>query len=338
MTVGNHGRPLRFLCAVTGGWIAIRVAFLWPTIDSVPALIRAVAPVAQAQSLPQPLPPSLAASPPGRPVIRSASAGVAPRTRARREPPLAQTRVALALPGLVRFGEPETDAPPPPILPGVPRPPAAQPARSRWSGSAWIVARPGAGIAPGVVGGQLGGSQAGVRIAFALDTRRRLALAGRITTPLGPGLREAAVGLEWQPTRLPLRIVAEERVALDDAKTAPAIGIVGGVGPLALGGGFRLEAYAQAGVIKRSRAEPYADGAARAAHPLGDLGKAKLAAGAGVWAAAQRGATRVDVGPVLTLDVPLARQPVRFALEYRARVAGDARPGSGVTLTLGTDI
>lgn len=334
MIASNHGRPLRFLCAVAGGWIAMRVAFLWPAIDSVPAMIRLVAPVAQAQSLPQPLPPSLAASP----LVRPASAGVPPRTHARRKPPLVPAQIALAVPEQVRFGEPEADGDnPPPILPGVPRPPAAQPTRSRWSGSAWIVARPGDGIAPGVVGGQLGGSQAGVRIAYALDTKRRLALAGRVTTPLGPGLREAAFGLEWQPTRLPLRLVAEERVALDNAKTAPAIGVVGGVGPLALGGGFRLEAYAQAGVIKRSRAEPYADGAARAAHPLGDLGQAKLAAGAGVWAAVQRGAARVDVGPVLTLDVPLARQPVRFALEYRARVAGDARPGSGVTLTLGTD-
>ena len=334
----GHGRPLRFLCLVTGGWVGLRVVLLWPTIDSVPALIRAVVPIARAASR--------AAAPATSPV-RSARVVVmppGPRPRpARRDPPVDRTRVALALLGLVRFGGalPDERDPPPPLLPGVPRPVRAaspqSPLPSRWSGSAWFVARPGDGIAPGVVGGQLGGSQAGVRLAYLLDRERRIAIAGRVTTPLGPGLREAAIGVEWQPTRLPVRIVAEERFVLNDGKGGPALGVVGGVGPLALAGGFRLEAYGQAGVIRRSRTEPYADGAARATHALVAVGPVRLAAGAGVWAAAQRGASRVDVGPALTLDLPLAHQPVRFALEYRARIAGNARPDSGVALTLGTD-
>ena len=91
-----------------------------------------------------------------------------------------------------------------------------------------------------------------------------------------------------------------------------------------------------AGAIRRDRTEPYADGAARATRPLATLGAARLAVGGGVWAAAQRGAARVDVGPALTLELPLAGRAARFALDYRARAAGDARPGSGVALTLGT--
>lgn len=308
MIAASHGRPLRFLCVVTGGWIAMRVALLWPTIDSVPALIRAVIPAAQARARSNPA--RLALRPERPPTHLRPTPAPSLAAHIRHGSSVAAVRVALASVRSSGFGTQVAD--PPPVLPGVPRPFLPAPARSRWSGSAWFVARPGDGIAAGVVGGQLGGSQTGVRIAYAL-------------------------GLEWQPTRLPLRIVAEERVALDDAKTAPTIGVVGGVGPLALGHGIRLEAYGQAGVVGRTRTEPYADGAARAAHPLAGIGQSKLAAGAGVWAAAQRGASRVDIGPALTIDVPLARQPVRFALEYRARVAGDARPGSGVALSLGTD-
>lgn len=334
----GHGRPLRFLCVVAGGWIGLRVVLLWPTIDSVPALLDAIVPVARAAPS-----RSIPVAAPATRRIRRGGATEAERSptppATRRDPAVDPARLALALLGPVRFGDPERverDTPPP-ILPGVPRPERLAPARSRWSGSAWLVARPGGGIAPGVVGGQLGGSQAGVRIAYALDRERRIAIAGRATTPLGPGLREAAVGVEWQPTRLPVRIVAEERVALSDGRSGPALGVVGGVGPLALGGGFRLEAYGQAGVIHRTRTEPYADGAARATHPLTAFGQARLAAGAGVWAAAQRGASRVDIGLALALDLPTAHQPVRFALEYRTRVAGDARPDSGIALTLGTD-
>ena len=339
----GQGRPLRFLVAVTGGWIGLRVVLLWPWIDSVPALLHAIVPVARAETRAA-LPPALRGSAVGSYRARAVVTGIVrPAGRATRRPPVDPRRVALALLGLVRFGEPgepgEMGAnPAPPFQPGVPTPRPSRARSSRWSGSAWLVARAGgSGIAPGVVGGQLGGSQAGVRIAYALDRRHRIAIAGRVTTPLGAGLREAALGLEWQPTRLPVRIVAEERIALDAGTGGPAIGVVGGLGPLALAGGVRLEAYGQAGVIHRTRAEPYADGAARAMHPLLALGDVRLSGGAGVWAAAQRGASRVDIGPALTLDLPVAKQALRFGLEYRARVAGDAQPGSGVALTLGTD-
>lgn len=210
-------------------------------------------------------------------------------------------------------------------------------ATSRWSGNAWLVARGGSGIAPGVVAGQLGGSQAGVRIAYALDRKHRIALAGRVTTPLGPGLREAALGVEWQPTRLPVRLVAEERIALASGTNGPAIGVVGGFGPIGMPRGFRLEAYGQAGVIRRTDTEAYADGAVRVAHTLARIGTARLDLGAGAWGAAQRGAARLDIGPSLGLAFALGKQPLRLALDWRQRVAGDARPGSGPALVLGAD-
>ena len=240
----------------------------------------------------------------------------------------------------MRFGDPVPVEEPDPLFPGLPRaiphdPPARLP--SRWSGSAWLVARGGAGIAPGGLGGQLGESQAGARIAYLVDRRHRIALAARVTTPLGRGLREAAVGVEWQPTRLPVRLVAEQRFAIDGGRGGPALGVVGGVGPVALPLAFRLEAYGQAGVIRRAATEPYADGAARVAHPLAAIGGVRVDLGAGAWGGAQRGAARLDLGPSLGVSLPLGKQRVRATLDWRQRVVGDARPGSGTALTLGTD-
>jgi len=174
-------------------------------------------------------------------------------------------------------------------------------------------------------------------VAYLLDRKRRLAVAGRITSPLGSGLREASLGIEWQPTRLPVRIVAEQRVALNAGKGGPAVGVVGGFGPLPIGGGFRLESYAQAGAIHRDRTEGFVDGAAHLSHPVCAIGAVPIEFGAGLWGGAQRGAERLDVGPSLTAALPVAGRSLRLSLDWRERVAGRARPGSGVALTLGAD-
>ena len=51
----------------------------------------------------------------------------------------------------------------------------------------------------------------------------------------------------------------------------------------------------------------------------------------------QPGAARVDVGPRLTLRLPEVGQGSRIALDWRQRIAGDARPASGLALTLASD-
>ena len=337
-TAGARGRPLRFLALVTTGWVGLRTAMLWPQLDSAAAVLHAIAPVTIAAATPVAPPPRLAYQP--APISPQWHAAIARTLQPRQRRAADPTRVALALLGLVRYGDPQAveDAP---LLPGLPRPiPRPAPSAtlpSRWSASLWLVARGGSGIAPGSSGGQLGGSQAGVRIAYLLDRKRRIALAGRVTTPLGNGLREAALGVEWQPTRLPVRLVAEERIALDGGRSGPALGVVGGIGPVAIPLGFRLEAYGQAGIIRRTDTEAYADGALRVARPIATIGAARIDLGAGAWGGAQRGAARLDVGPSLAVTVPLSKHPVRLTLDWRERVAGSARPGSGPALTLGTD-
>lgn len=339
------GRPLRFLGVVLGGWVAVRVILLSQPVlvvelatPPMPKLPMAQVPRASMAWVPVPPAPPLAAPRPRLLTVATDHPFVSPTWQRYPGDP---DRVALAMLGLTRLG-PSEPVPQnagsrdnPPISPPLAFP-ARTPGASRLSGSAWLIARSGAGLSQSPLGGQLGGSQAGIRLAYAIDRQRRLALVGRIATPLaGPG-REAAAGIEWQPTRLPVRIVAEQRLAIDGGGGGPAIGVVGGVGPVPIGD-FRLEAYGQAGVIGRERGVGYADGAVRIERPMAKRHGVSLAAGIGAWGAAQPGAARIDVGPVLTATVPIRERRVRVALEWRARVGGQAAPGSGLALTIGGD-
>ncbi len=245
-------------------------------------------------------------------------------------------RVQMALMGLVQYGVPATGG-----TIAEPLPLAAQPERmaalpSRWSASAWLVARPGTGLGAAPGASQLGGSQIGLRVAWQLWPEQRIAAVGRVAAPLRGKGAEASLGIEWQPTAAPVRLVAEQRFGLDGTRGGTGLGLIAGYdGPAA--GGFRLESYGQAGAIRRRRTEPYADGAGRATHIVAERGRTRLAIGGGAWGAAQRNAARLDIGPSATLALPLGRQTARLALDWRQRIAGDARPGSGLALTLGSD-
>ncbi|WP_294258765.1 hypothetical protein [uncultured Sphingomonas sp.] len=206
---------------------------------------------------------------------------------------------------------------------------------SRWSGSAWFVLRPGQGIGAAPAAGQLGGSQYGVRVVRTLDRRGRLAAIGRIAGPLRGKGAELALGFEWQPARLPLRISVEERFGVDGIPGGPGLGAAAGV--TRDDTRFRLEAYGQAGAILRARLEPYADGALRLTRTVAQTRAAALGVGIGTWGAAQRGVQRLDIGPTLVTSVPIGALQARIALDWRQRIAGNARPGSGVALTLGSD-
>ncbi|MCW3835151.1 hypothetical protein ACFQ1E_01155 [Sphingomonas canadensis] len=337
----GRGRPLRFVAAVIAGWVGVRILLLWPQAGSLPAAIREFA------GLPRPA--EAAASPP--PSSAPAALRAASLPRPRRATPVpgfapdpAGMRIAML--NLFSVRGPANPAPPAGLRAATAywsgtRDPAVAtrlvPMDQRWSASGWIALRPAGGtpVAPGE--GQLGGSQAGARIAYAIDPVQHIALYGRVTAPLSGRGAELALGGEWQPTPLPLRLTAERRLALDGGPGGTGLGVVGGIDREGLPGGFRLEGYGQAGVVLRDREEPYADGAARATRPVGALGGMRLAVGGGAWGAAQRGAGRLDLGPSATLAVPAAGGSLHIALDWRQRVAGDARPGSGLALTLSGD-
>lgn len=210
---------------------------------------------------------------------------------------------------------------------------------SRWSGSAWAFARGGGHGRALSPDGQIGGGQAGARVLYRVAGG--LAVAARVSRTIGgPDQSEAALGLDWQPVpRLPIHLLVDRRIGLDGGgRSAWALGAAGGVYAVPLAPGWRLDGYGEAGLVGAHARDLYADGAVRAgrALSLGDRG-ATLTLGLGVWGAAQPGAARVDAGPSAVLRVPIEGRTISGALDYRARVAGDARPHSGLALTVGVD-
>lgn len=340
MSAGRTGRPLRFMGVVLGGWIATRIWWLWPVAAPLaPGGLRAVVPLAiTAAATASParsrilvsvaVPPPAVRRAPHAPAYASApvrqTAPPLPAPMLAR-PPLARhpdpNQARLGLLGMIRYGAP---APPPP-------------GASRWSGSAWSILRGGRQRA-GVATPQLGGSQIGARLAYALDAHRRLAIALRVSSAIAVRQQEAAIALEWQPRGLPVRLALERRVGVAGMRGGTALGVSGGVSERPLAAGFRLDGYAQAGAIARDGVEGYADGAVRIARPLWrERGGALLDLGVGAWGAAQRGAARLDVGPSAAMTLPLGARRVRVTLDWRERVAGNARPASGPAVSLGTD-
>ncbi|MEO5493082.1 MAG: hypothetical protein ABIR08_03545 [Sphingomonas sp.] len=312
------GRPIRFLGATALGWVAVRAFVLWPT--AVPAAIpRALVPAAFADGAPPatgilppritdinatPWQPQTASVERLRPIVARMDATFAPNTSA-----VAIPSAGRAVAGAAAAPPQSVLAPPPAILA------TTSPSANRWSASAWLVLRDGRGIAAGLGGGQLGGSQAGLRLAYTVDKARRVAIVGRVATPLKGLGREAAIGVEWRPTALPIRLVAEYRVAFDGGANGPAAGVIAGTGPAPLAMGFDLETYGQAGVVRRHRAEPFAEGAARLSRRMFAIGGAKVDLGLGGWGGAQRGAQRLDVGPSLGVRIPVAGKAIRASLD-----------------------
>lgn len=212
---------------------------------------------------------------------------------------------------------------------------------SSWSLGGWLYLREGSGNASGTIGGssQLGGSQAGLRLAYGFGETGRVRGYGRATMALQrPRQRELALGLAFAPlARLPADLAVEQRVAAGpEGRTALAVMASGGVSDIALPAGFRLDAYAQAGVVGARRRDGFADGAIVVDRRLGSR-EASLRLGALAAGAVQPGAARVDVGPRMTLRLPEVGEGSRIALDWRQRIAGDARPASGLALTLASD-
>ncbi len=336
------GRPLRFLVLTLGGWVLIRIAMLLPEIGSMPAaeilprmievLVPDVAAAGFRSTVRQvPIEPA--------PTIVPASAPIEQVDALPARPRVMETVPTTTIIAFARRLEAERRVD---NIPSAIAPPVAVRGQSRLNGSAWVLVR--GGPAGTVSGGQLGASQGGVRLTYALGTRRRFALAARIAAPLKGAGREAALGVEWQPTRLPIRLIAEQRFVLDGGRGGPTVGVIGGYGPSDIAWGLRLEAYGQAGAIARgggggggNGVEGFVDASARLTHPLGTLAGVRVDAGLGAWGSAQRAAERFDVGPSIVATVPVARKSVRLTLDWRERIAGAARPGSGLAFSIGSD-
>jgi hypothetical protein len=202
--------------------------------------------------------------------------------------------------------------------------------------SAWALIRSDG--SPGLAtAGQLGGSQVGIRARYRV--LEGVHLAARVSTPTGSIRgKEAALALDLTPFgSLPLTVTIERRLALDSgARSAFGIGVFGGF-DRTIGSRTSIDGYGQAGVVGFRSREAYADGAIRAERELARFGIVTIGAGAGLWGGAQPGASRLDAGPQLVAHAPVGPLSVRVGAEWRQRIAGQARPGSGPVLSLGAD-
>jgi hypothetical protein len=219
----------------------------------------------------------------------------------------------------------------------------------RWSIGAYALQREGTGEAL-AASPVLGAGQLGAAVAWRVNPlgRQRLSVFGRYTAAATPegGIDsetgEAAIGLRYEPSRkVPVAIDVERRIALGvfsrNAWAARVSGGGQGTVPM-LGRRVNLEGYGEAGVVEGFTSTPdvYAGGQARGAVPLFQLGRTRFDAGAGAWGATQRSygetASRLDLGPSARIKV----EPFPFfaQIDYRARVAGNALPGSGPVLTV----
>jgi hypothetical protein len=215
-------------------------------------------------------------------------------------------------------------------------------AANRWSADGWLMLRRG-GVpltASGLPAATYGASQAGavLRYRLAPDSKARPTAYLRATTALQrPRGEEAALGLAVRPlAALPVALTAELRATRFASGTVvrPAAALVTELDRFNLPAGFSAEVYAQAGYVGGAGRTGFADGQARIEREVLNEGRVRLRAGAGAWGGAQRGASRVDLGPTATLDFPLGGGQGRIAADWRLRVAGTAAPQSGPALTL----
>jgi hypothetical protein len=238
-----------------------------------------------------------------------------------------------------------------PQQPARPTPPmpatlAQATAPSRWSGDAWLLVRRGSGGLAAAAGfPSYGASQGGGVIRYALAPASAHAPQAylRISRAIG-GFDESelAAGLSARPfAGVPLRLLGEARVQRGAGVTRvrPAASLVSEFPPLRLPLGIAGEAYAQVGYAaaplgQSHGATPFFDVQAIAERKLASMGPAELRLGGGVWSGGQKGAARLDLGPRASLRLATGPATSRLALDWRFRVAGNASPASGPTLTL----
>lgn len=187
---------------------------------------------------------------------------------------------------------------------------------------------------------RLGGSQSTARLTYLVD--RSLLLRAYVRAAHTPGRRDeldVAVGVAVRPFKaLPLDIHAERRTVVSGpGRDTTLVYAAGGVDNQALPLNFRLSAYVQAGAADDGTVVGFADGAVTVQREVAARGGMRLSLGTMMGAAVQPDARRIDAGPRATLVLPDVGQGAQIALDWRERVAGNARPGSGLAVTLAAD-
>lgn len=299
----------------------------WPSEDRRPApsLLRK-------PQVPEPAPPSFAPSAPSLPAVTPTTPRLAAGHGLLYMAALAQLPLLVSPPD--RYTAPAT------TLPFTPR--AIATGQRRWSADSWLLLRRGrttnaiAGFVPPAYGASQGGTV--LRYRLAPGNAHRPTLYLRATSAVErPRGEEIALGFALRPfPRVPVAALAEARATRSSSGTIyrPAAMAVSELAPLKLPLGARAEAYGQAGYVGGRDATFFADGQLLVSRRVLTLGPAELRAGGGAWAGAQKGASRVDVGPSASLGFQIGPANARIEADWRFRVGGIATPSSGPALTL----
>lgn len=361
----SKGAPLRALSIITGFWILGRI--IWelgsPAEKMLPIPVAEAEPGFAAKSINAP--PSIlprlrfnhgsgqmpSASPKYDPIER-AFLGLPPKLlatatlRASLERPPSPVRpnrksVALDLANSVSLSQARE-------VPELGRVASLSPSPNPISGYFWAFGRQDSGSAPGSraaplqsPGGQYGGNQAGAILTYRMmgSPRRNLSAFVRASTALSAASEEeVAIGIKAKPwTNMPIALFVEQRVGATKLRDrGTAFYVAGGTGPDMLIANTNLETYGQAGFLMADDSSYFFDGSATLQRKIWDKGNHKITAGAGVWAGGQEGVTRVDIGPRVNADIPIGGLDVRFSLDWRKRIGGNAVPNSGVAVTMTT--
>jgi len=219
--------------------------------------------------------------------------------------------------------------------PPPPAPPLDRPLdRLRLSTWALLRAQDGgiAGSRSLATGGQLGASQAGARLFYYLA--HQLALVGRVSSEVGRRGGEVAAVVRVQPiASIPVWLTAERRQRVGQyggGRNAFALFAEGGIYQASLPWHFTMDSYLEGGVVGVNHRDWFVDGGLAVTRPLFH----QISAGVGVWGGAQPGVSRLDAGPRVTMRV---RGRYNVHVDWRQKLAGNARPGSGPAVTLSGD-
>lgn len=366
----RRGQPLTALAILLLGWVGARTA-LWAAlpqdaaepvaliepVEGQPGASAKAAPAAP-QAMQRRITPQKehhAAEPPALPVTSiPLDPSAAPKTQIEEPVPprIAAGHQLLYMAAMADMPLPDdavaadqgqmTASPPVPYLP------TARRQAQHWSADGWILWReggngfnlPGAGL-PGasLPSGAYGSSQVGIVLRYRLspDSNLRPTLYLRASSGLyRPRGEELALGLAVRPlSKLPVALMAEGRVTRtaigDDVR--PAFAAVTELPPARLPLGLRGEAYGQAGWVGGKDKTPFIDGQLRIDKAVAGSDKGDFRLGGGAWGGAQKGASRLDMGPSASFDLPVGSVRTRLSADYRFRVAGDAAPSSGAAVT-----
>jgi hypothetical protein len=211
--------------------------------------------------------------------------------------------------------------------------------QDRFTLSAWSLFRPNSPNKSQSLGGQLGGSQVGMRgTALVAEVAPGIAFFGygRASRALTqPRSSEAAVGIGLRSKILGgTEVTIERRIGLGrGGRNAWATGVNGGFYDRPVAKRVTVSAYGQAGIVGARQRDVFADLEAMTNYQLGPA----IDVGAGFWVSAQPGLTRLDVGPALTVKPKIMKRRFRVSLQWRQRLAGNASPASGPAFVLGSD-